>query len=53
MNIFYLHPDPVVAYRRYYINDKRDIAKWNKTTYAPTWFVSPVSSETQGMNSTI
>lgn len=27
MNIFYLHPDPVVAYRRYYINDKRDIAQ--------------------------
>jgi hypothetical protein len=49
----YKDHDPVVAYRRYYINDKRDIAQWNKTTYAPKWFNLPVESETQGMNSTI
>lgn len=49
----YKDPNPVVAYRRYYINDKKDIAKWNKKTSAPKWFNSPSESEMQVMNSTI
>jgi hypothetical protein len=44
--------DPVVAYRRYYINDKKDLARWDKTS-EPTWFVSPEEYEKQGMNSMI
>ena len=49
----YKDHDPVVAYRRYYINDKRDIAQWKKTTSAPRWFNLPDESERQVMNSTI
>ena len=36
-----------------YINDKKDIAQWKKTTSAPTWFNLPDESERQVMNSTI
>jgi len=32
--------DPVQAYRKYYINDKKDIAKWEKSRVAPDWYVS-------------
>jgi len=32
--------DPVQAYRKYYINDKKDIAKWEKSRPAPDWYVS-------------
>jgi hypothetical protein len=28
----------VRAYRKYYINDKKDIAKWNKSRPMPDWF---------------
>ena len=30
--------DTVLAYRRYYVNDKKDIAKWNKSRPMPDWF---------------
>jgi hypothetical protein len=30
--------DPVHAYRRYYVNDKKDIAKWEKSRLMPKWF---------------
>jgi hypothetical protein len=30
--------DPVVAYRNYYIGEKKKIAKWNKARKAPDWF---------------
>ena len=35
----YKDRDAVKAYRRYYINEKRDIAEWNKGRPAPSWFV--------------
>ena len=28
----------VLAYRRYYVNDKKDIAKWEKSRAVPKWF---------------
>ena len=30
--------DAVLAYRKYYVNDKKDIAKWNKTRPMPDWY---------------
>jgi hypothetical protein len=30
----------VLAYRKYYFNDKKDIAKWNKTRAMPDWYVN-------------
>ena len=30
--------DTVLAYRRYYVNDKKDIAKWNKSRPMPDWY---------------
>ena len=32
--------DPVLAYRKYYVNDKKDIAKWNKTRPMPDWYAN-------------
>ena len=32
----YKHPNPVVAYRTYYLNDKRKFAKWSIST--PIWW---------------
>ena len=32
--------DPVQAYRKYYINDKKDIAKWEKSRPAPDWYTN-------------
>jgi len=34
----YKNLDPVWAYRRYYINEKADIATWNKTRKQPEWY---------------
>lgn len=31
-------PDPVQAYRNYYMRYKKDIATWNKARPAPNWF---------------
>ena len=38
--IYYVNniPNVVRAYRKYYINDKKDIAKWNKSRPMPDWF---------------
>ena len=47
----YKDRDPVIAYRRYYINDKRDITQWKKKTSAPTWFNLPDEYEMPVMNS--
>ena len=30
----------VRAYRKYYVNDKKDIAKWNKGRDAPDWYTN-------------
>jgi hypothetical protein len=30
--------DVVESYRRYYVNDKKEIAKW-KDGYVPNWFI--------------
>jgi len=32
--------DSVLAYRKYYVNDKKDIAKWNKTRPMPDWYAN-------------
>lgn len=32
------HSDPVVAYRNYYLGEKRKIAKWNKARQEPDWW---------------
>jgi len=31
---------PVLAYRQYYVNDKKDIAKWEKSRPMPSWYSS-------------
>ncbi len=33
-----IHNNTVRAYRRYYVNDKKDIAKWEKSRPMPKWF---------------
>jgi hypothetical protein len=30
--------DPVLAYRKYYVNDKKDIAKWERSRPIPNWY---------------
>jgi hypothetical protein len=30
----------VLAYRKYYVNDKKDIAKWEKGRDAPDWYTN-------------
>ena len=35
-----IHNNSVRAYRRYYVNDKKDIAKWEKGRNAPDWYVN-------------
>jgi hypothetical protein len=32
--------DSVIAYRKYYANEKKDIAKWEKTRPMPDWYAS-------------
>ena len=32
--------ESVLAYRKYYVNDKKDIAKWNKGRDAPDWYTN-------------
>jgi hypothetical protein len=32
--------DAVQAYRKYYVNDKKDIAKWEKSRFAPDWYAN-------------
>jgi len=32
--------DAVLAYRKYYVNDKKDIAKWDKSRPAPDWYTN-------------
>ena len=32
---------PVLAYRKYYVNDKKDIAKWEKSRPMPIWYANP------------
>jgi hypothetical protein len=34
----YKNPDPVIAYRTYYINDKKDFSKW-KMGNIPEWWI--------------
>ncbi len=38
--IYYVNniANAVRAYRRYYVNDKKDIAKWEKSRPMPKWF---------------
>ena len=33
-----IHSNTVRAYRRYYVNDKKDIAKWEKSRPMPKWY---------------
>ena len=33
-----IHSNTVRAYRRYYVNGKRDIAKWEKSRVQPEWY---------------
>ena len=33
-----IHSNAVRAYRRYYVNGKKDIAKWEKSRPMPDWF---------------
>ena len=33
-----IHNNSVRAYRRYYVNDKKDIAKWEKSRPMPKWY---------------
>jgi len=33
-----IHSNAVRAYRRYYVNDKKDIAKWEKSRPMPKWY---------------
>ena len=35
----------VLAYRKYYANDKKDIAKWNKTRAMPDWYANGTYKE--------
>ena len=35
----YKDDDYVIAYRRYYINDKKSFAKWEKGRKQPKWWV--------------
>jgi hypothetical protein len=39
-SIYYVNniPNVVLAYRKYYVNDKKDIAKWDKSRPMPDWF---------------
>jgi len=32
--------DAVLAYRKYYVNDKKDIAKWKKSGLMPDWYAN-------------
>ena len=32
--------ESVLAYRKYYVNDKKDIAKWEKSRPAPDWYTN-------------
>jgi hypothetical protein len=32
--------DAVQAYRKYYVNDKKDIAKWEKSGLMPDWYAN-------------
>ena len=34
-----IHSNAVRAYRRYYVNDKKDIAKWEKSRPMPDWYL--------------
>lgn len=34
----YKNPDPVVAYRSYYIGEKHKIVRWNKSREKPDWY---------------
>lgn len=34
------HPDPVAAYRAYYLGSKSRFAKWTKTRSAPCWWTA-------------
>lgn len=38
----YRSDDPVASYRKYYINDKRGIAKWNHTRKEPEWYIDGI-----------
>jgi len=42
----YRDVNPVVAYRKYYINEKAKIAKW-KNSQIPSWFVKKISEVVQ------
>jgi hypothetical protein len=35
----YKDPDPVVAYRAYYMGAKSKIARWNKSRLQPDWYI--------------
>ena len=35
----------VLAYRKYYANGKKDIAKWNKTRAMPDWYANGTYKE--------
>jgi hypothetical protein len=34
----YKNADPVIAYRKYYMGAKQDIAKWEKGRMKPDWY---------------
>ena len=43
--------DPVLAYRKYYVNDKKDIAKWERGRPIPNWFGIKIIKENEDVNS--
>ena len=38
-NYLRIHNNAVRAYRCYYVNDKKDIAKWEKSRPMPMWYL--------------
>ena len=41
--------DPVRAYRQYYVNDKKDIAKWEKSRPMPDWYAQWMTIQNKKM----
>ena len=41
--------DPVLAYRKYYVNDKKDIAKWEKSRPMPDWYAEWMTIQNKKM----
>ena len=37
-----IHNNTVRAYRQYYVNDKKDIAKWERGRPMPDWYTNKI-----------